>query len=343
MKTLPLRPRFDYAPLAAFAAALLAIVTVFALSADDRGAALSAFFLKPFSSWWYFGNLLNLAALYALAGLGASLALTGGTFNLGGEAQIYLSALAAAVTLNSASATVGPASAMAAGLAAAVLTGALLGFLPGLLRVLRGTSELLTSFLLSAATVPAVDYLIGGPLRDASKNLLATREIPEALRLLSLAPPSYLNVSFPAAIALAAGIALFLRRTAPGYAFRVSGSAPEFARFAGLPVGAVTLWGMTAAGAFHGAAGFAAVAGTWYRCHQGFSAGMGWSALAAALMARGNPLAVLPAAFLLAWLQSASGAALLSTRLGFDAAALAQAAIFLVVSARLIRERRKTP
>ncbi len=319
---------------ATFSAALLTIVAILALSADSPAAALSAFFSKPFSSWWYFGNALNIAGLYVLAGTGSALALRAGAFNLGGEAQIYGSGLAAAAVIPAAAAVLPPWGALAAGLLAAVAVGAVLGFGPGYLRAKRGTSELLTSFLLSAACVPIVDFLIGGPLRDKTGNLLATAPLPEAARLAPIALPSYFNASFFAAVAVAVAAAWFISATGPGFRFRVSGSAPEFARYSGYRVGFVTAAGMTVSGALHGAAGFAAVAGTWYRCHQGFSAGMGWSALAVALMARSEPAAVIPAALLLAWLQAASDAAMLSTRLGFDATALIQAVIFLVVSAR---------
>ena len=325
MKTIlrrALKPAVPF--LLTFAAALAVIVPILALSADDPKAALVAFFAKPFSSWWYFGNTLNMAALYILAGTGSALALRAGTFNLGGEAQIYAAALAAAIAIPetaarlSAESSLSPGVALFAGLAAAVAAGGLLGFLPGWLRAKRGTSELLSSFLLSAACVPAVDYLVVGPFRDGANNLVATRMLPESARLAPFAAPSYLNASFPAALAVALAAAFFLGRTGPGFKYRVSGTAREFAKFSGYPVG------------------FVAVAGTWYRCHQGFSAGMGWSALAVALMAKSEPLAVIPAAFLLAWLQSASAAAMLSTRLGFDATSLIQAVIFLVVSARAL-------
>lgn len=332
------RIRPSYAPalslFAAFSSALAVIVLILAFSADDPPSALTAFFVKPFSSWWYWGNTLNMAGIYILAATGSALALKAGTFNLGGEAQLYAPAFVSAVIIPISAAALPPWAALTAGLLAALAAGAAIGFVPGYFRAKRGTSELLTSFLLSAALIPLVDFLVGGPFRDGSNNLIATAPLPAAARLTPFAPPSYLNAAFPAAIAVALAAAFFLRRTGPGFKYRVSGAAREFALFSGYPVGGIAITGMSLSGALHGAAGFAAVAGTWYRCHQGFSAGMGWSALAIALMAKSDPLAVIPAAFLLAWLQSASSAALLSTRLGFDATALIQAAIFLVVSAR---------
>nr|WP_255949306.1 ABC transporter permease [Brucepastera parasyntrophica] len=127
-----------------------------------------------------------------------------------------------------------------------------------------------------------------------------------------------------------------MKKTGPGYRYRISGQAPEFARFTGLPVGRVTVAGMTLSGLFHGLTGFFAVTGTWYTCHQGFSAGMGWAALAIALIAKKNLLAVIPAAFLYTWFETASETAMLSTQFSFDAASLIQAFIFLFITMQIV-------
>jgi len=337
-------------PIVAFASGLIAVSLILAFSAGNPGVAIQSFFTRPFSSWWYIGNTLNMAGLLILAATGSSLALRGGTFNLGGEAQIYASALVTAIVL---SGPAGPAGEAALGhgalptlaifataLAAAAFTGALLAFIPGILKAGIYCSELLSSFLLSAAIVPVVDYLIAGPFRDRTGNLIATEAIGKAFRLSPLLRPSVFNVSFFIAIGLAILAAIILKKTREGYRFTVSGTAPNFALFAGFPVGSVTVTSMTLSGLFHGLTGFFAITGTWYMCHQSLSAGMGWSALAVALIARSNLIAVIPAAILYAWLDTASDMAFLSSNSGFDSTSIVQAIILLVVSARFLPLRR---
>lgn len=329
-------------------AGLLFISAILAASGHAPALTLQAFFTRPFSSAWQFGNMLNLAGLLILAGTGSALAIRGGTFNLGGEVQLYAPALVTAVILAGASSGTGTIAAAApasdflalpllliAG-AAAVLTGALLGFIPGTLKAKFGTDELIVSFLLSAALVPTIDYLVAGPLRDPAGSLMATTPIDKAFRLPSLLAPSSFNLSFFLAIALALCAAFVLRNTGAGYRYRVTGAAPEFARFEGFPVGGITAASMTLAGAFHGLAGFFAITGTWFTCHQGLTSGMGWGALAVALIARASPAAVIPAAILYAWLETASDTAMLSSASGFDTTSIVQAVIFLVVSARYL-------
>ncbi|HQL34126.1 MAG TPA: ABC transporter permease, partial [Treponemataceae bacterium] len=62
--------------------------------------AFAEFALGPFSSLWHAGNLLDKAGLLMFASTGAAFALKSGTFNLGGEAQIYASALVTAMILS---------------------------------------------------------------------------------------------------------------------------------------------------------------------------------------------------------------------------------------------------
>ena len=53
---------------------------------------------------------------------------------------------------------------------------------------------------------------------------------------------------------------------------------------------------MLLSGALHGLAGSVSVLGTSHQCFKGFSGGMGWNGIAVALIARNNPVAVIPAA-----------------------------------------------
>ena len=274
----------------------------------------------------FYGGWETLFRVDILNAIGASMLMVGLVSTpRGGRRQLAPSLAVAAV--------------FALALAAAVLAWALLAFVPALLKARLNISALLSSFLLSAALLPVLDYLVGGPLRDQSKNLLATAPIASWFRLTPLARPSLFNVSFFVAAGLAVAAGVFLRKTGPGYRLRMTGIAPDFARFAGFPADGISMAGMAASGAFHGLTGFFAITGTWYVCHQGLSGGMGWSALAAALIARQNPFAVIPSAILLAWLETATDSALLSTRFGFDSTSIVQAVLLLVISARAMPRR----
>ena len=86
---------------------------------------------------------------------------------------------------------------------------------------------------------------------------------------------------------------------------------------------------MAVSGALFSLTGFFAVAGSYGRCPAGFSGGLGWSAIAVALIARNRPLALLPSALVLGWLYSGSGSALLAAGINLETSSFIQAAVLL--------------
>jgi simple sugar transport system permease protein len=323
-----LRPFFG--SIIAFSFAIIVTVIFILIQASSPLAALKAFFIGPFSSAWFLGNMLDQSALFLTAGLGIILSFRGGTFNLGGEGQIYLGGFAASLVLISMEKFPGTAALMLACFAA-ITVGALMGILSGWLKT-KGASELITSFLLSAALIPVADYCIIGPFRDTSGNLQATKSFASDRILPYILPPSNLSISILIALFLIFIGHFWLNISRTGYRFRIAGAAPAFARYGGINVKRYWIPSMLASGAFHGLAGFFAVAGTYGICHRGFSGGLGWNAITVALVAGNKPLALIPAALLYATIRAGSDAALLSSGIKLDTASFIQAFILILVT-----------
>jgi len=72
---------------------------------------------------------------------------------------------------------------------------------------------------------------------------------------------------------------------------------------------------------------------------------MGWNGIAVALIAKNNPLGLIPAAFLFAYLDAGAKAAMLNSDVTFEIAAIAQSFIFYFVTAQALygfaRKRRR--
>ena len=345
---------------AAPAAGLLTALCIILLTSRYPLSAAAAFFTAPFGSIYYFGSWLNTASFLIIAGTGAAFAVQSGNMNLGGEGQIYAGGFAAAATMNvllpansvqsvqsMQNAAFAEPSAMSialvscAALAASVTVSAAAAFIPAVLKLKRGISELISSFLLSAAVIPLIDYAVSGPLRDQSKNLLALPLIHGSLRFKPLLEPSPLNMSVFFVVPAVLCSALFLYKTRSGQRFRICGSAPEFALYCAYPVRTVSAAGMAVSGALHGLAGYAAVAGTYYTCHSGFYAGMGWNALSAALIARSNPLLLVPVSLFLAYIFTGTSSPSVAAQTSYDLAFLVQAAVMLFISASFIPKAAK--
>lgn len=316
--------------------ALVALVVLSLLLSKTPGKTLRYFFLGPLQNTYYFGNMLNTAIPLIFGGLGISLAMRAGSFNLGGEGQLYGGAFVATISAI-AMAGWGVAGVIFSLLLGSCAGGALAG-ISGFLRMKWQTSELITSFLVSNAVVLVVSYLIAGPFMDPTTNLIATRKIPEAFRFSRILEPSNLSSALFAALIAVVLVHLYLYRTKSGYELRMFGLNPRFARYGGINANLHTFLPMVLSGAFYGLGGGMAIFGTYYACMKEFSVGMGWNGLAVALIARYRPAAIVPAAMFFAYIESGARSAMLHSDVTFEIASIVQSVVFFLVTSSVLQE-----
>lgn len=327
-------------PLLSFFAAVAAVFVLLLLSSDKPFESLCAFFAVPFSAPYYFGTWLNSAVLLAFAATGMCISFRCSCFNMGGEGQIYLSGFVAALVLNAFSGQ-SPFVALPVAFIAVMLASGTVGLVSGLLRTYRNINELLSSFLISSAVLPLVDYAVSGPLRDSNGMLLATPFIDKVFRFKSLLKPSTLNVSFFIVLIFSMLTGWFLFFTRKGYELRCTGKSLEFSDYCGFDTKKICISSICFSAMMHGVTGFFAVTGTYFTCHEGFSAGMGWNALSVALIAKNNPFFVFPAAILLSYIITATDCAVLESSMSLNSTFLVQGIVLIVVSAQFVIERKK--
>jgi simple sugar transport system permease protein len=310
------------------------VVLVFFLS-ESPGRTLYFFFIGPLRNLYSFGNMLNAAIPLILGALGVTAAMKAGSLNLGGEGQIYVGAFttAAAALALSKLGVMGGVLAAGAGFLCAGAMAAFCGFC----KAKWNTSELITTFLLSNAAIPVVNFFVTGPFLDPETSLQSTRKIAEGMRLPMILKPSNLSAGFLIAVAAVVVVHFFLSRTKLGYEFRAAGSNELFARYGGINTKLNTVLAMAISGGLYGLAGSLAVLGTNYAVIKEFSSGLGWNALAAALIAGFYPPAIIPAAVFFAWIGAGARIAMQNTGLTFETASIVQAVIFFLSTSLVIR------
>ena len=206
----------------------------------------------------------------------------------------------------------------------------------GFFRMKWDTDEMISSFLISSAVILVANYVITGPLDDPASNLLSTRAIGPQYVFAGIFPPSRLNMSAPFAIVAALTVFVFMNRTHMGYEMRMCGLNREFARYGGINVSKYLVLPMVISGALHGLGGGLMILGTYRAGIEGYSFGVGWNGIAVALLARNNPLGVIPAALLFAYLGAGANAAMLNGDITFEIATVAQSFIFYFVTAQAL-------
>ncbi len=316
-------------------ASVATLLLVVAATSSDPSATILTFILGPWANRYAMGNYLARSALLAMTGAGVVIAFRAGVFNLGGEGQVYIAALVTTIAL-----THGGLGVLGATLLAVATAGVIAGT-SGFLRHRADADELITSFLISSAMIPIVDYLIVGPLRDSSSSLLATPLIAAQQRLTTLLAPSTLSIGALWSIAVVVVLWFILRWTLFGYEMRIVGYNRNLARYAGINVGLYTTLPLVLSGVFHGLAGAVLVLGVHHRSILGFSGGLGWNGIAVALIARNNPVWILPAALFFAWLESGARAAVLQNQTTWELGSIIQAVVFLLITVRAVRGRKR--
>lgn len=276
------------------------------------------------------GTMLNMSTILMIAGCGSFLSIKGGNFNLGGEGQIYAGGFAGTLAL-CAMGKLPAAVAVPLCLVISGLVSALMTFIPALLKRFRGVDVLLSSFLISAGTIPLIDSLVAGKFRGPDNNLLATAFIPENFRFPSILEPSSLNGTFFVAVVLCMALFFLMDRTAFGHQLTVLGISPGFASYSGFSETKLTLLSVTLSGFLHGAGGFFCIAGTYFACHPGFYSGFGWNGLSVALIAIRNPMLIIPAALVLGILTAGANQFALMHNFGFDMGSLLQSVILFSI------------
>lgn len=318
--------------------ALLLIIVLLVSLTEEPIKAILTLLSGPIDTLFAFGSLLSMSSILILCGLAMTFSFQAGSFNLGGEGQIYSAGLCAALIalyLPSSLGTVGIVLMLATGL----VVGGFIGGISGWMKARWQTGELISSFLLSGALVFFVDYLIAGPLRDTTGFLQATQRIDENLWLPRILPPSDLTFAIFAALLIALLVHLFYYHSLTGYELRVFGQNPGFASFGGIDQGRMNLLSLSLSGGVYGLAGAMMVTATQHAAVAGFTRGYGWNGITVALIAHNRPLLVIPAALLLAWVESGTQAAMATSSLSYDLATLIRGIILLVVTLQAIRSR----
>ncbi len=294
-------------PLAALAlaAGLIALVLA-ALGASPIGV-FAALGEGAFGSWYACVDTLVKSTPLIFTGLAVSIAFSGALWNIGADGQLTIGAIAAGA--------VGPhlddfphLIAIAIVLSAGAVGGAVWGGIAGWMRARRDVNEVISTIMLNFVAIQLLSWMVHGPLMEPSRAYPTSSPIASAAQLEFYFAPSRLNFGMLLAVVLAVACYLLLFNTGAGFELRAMGRNRRAAAFFGVRIPALTIWVMALTGAMAGLGGAVQVSAISHRLYEKLSPGWGFEAIAVALVARLNPLAIIPAALLFGALDNGSQA-----------------------------------
>jgi len=302
-----------------FAVAAVAVL----LSGANPVDAFVALFQGAFTNRNAFSETLVATIPYVFLGLAVAVGFRASLFNIGAEGQFYLGALAGVLV-----------GFRHHGLPGLVLWAAI----AGALKARFGAHEVITTIMLNYVAFLLADWLINnrGPMADLHASAPKTPRIDAAAQLPLLVPGGRLHLGLLLALLAVPVVWFLLERTTIGFRIRAVGLNAPAARASGISVGWTLVTVMGISGALAGLAGADEILGVSHFMPASFSVGYGFDAIAVALLARSNPWAILPAAFLFGAMRSGAGFMQLETQVSSDLISIVQATVIMFVAAPLL-------
>ena len=327
---------------AVIVALILGALTMLATDVDlaTIGRSYVALLVGSVGSLNAISETLTAAFPLVLAGLGLALGFRTGLFNIGAEGQLLMGGLAAVIFGFSFPGLPFPVL-MVACLIAGALTGALYASIAGWLKAMTGAHEVISTIMLNLISYRLLDYFLRQPfVQQVGRTDPISKSVPEnaALpRLLDWVDPN-LRVHAGLFLVLIAVALVWwvLFRTKLGFEFRASGENADAARYAGIRAPLIIVLAMATAGAFAGLAGANQVLGVLGRASPGFSAGIGFDAIAVALLGRSHPVGVLLAGLLFGALEAGGRQMQVDAGVSIDLIGIIQALIIVFIAAPLL-------
>ncbi|MCA5892366.1 ABC transporter permease [Isoptericola sp. NEAU-Y5] len=280
-------------------------------------------------------TLTNATPLIA-AGLGVALAFRAGLFNIGGQGQMLVAAIAAGWIGFGVTGVPWPWH-MLLCLVAGVAAGALWAGIAGLLKARTGAHEVIVTIMLNYIAFYLLSYFLATPglMQAPGSANPKTPPMQDGAVLPPLLGEQYnLHWGFVLSLVAVAYVWWLLNRSSTGFAFRAVGENPKAARVAGIDVSRTTVLVMLVAGGLVGLAGTQQVLGT---VTTGFSAdidaGIGFDAITVALLGGSSPIGVLGAGILFGGFKAGGSAMQAAEGVPIEIVLVVQSLIVLFIAA----------
>lgn len=274
---------------------------------------------------------------FLLAGLAVAVGFKAGLFNIGAEGQLYAGALLAVwVGFHPALVDLPAPLHIPLAMLLGILGGMIWGAVPGFLKARTGAHEVINTIMMNAIAIRLADWLIKS--RDPLILLDTTATVPRTPYIATTAEyptlgDTPLHLGILVAVAASFAVWWFLYRTTLGFELRTVGANPSAAKYAGMSVTRNIVLAMAISGGLAGLAGAGEVLGVQHNLPPGFFAGVGFDSIAIALLAKTNPFAMIPAAFLWGGLLNGAGLMQIRADISIDLVKIIQALIVMFVAA----------
>jgi len=295
---------------AVIAGLVVGLVVLLFTDASQAFPAFLSILSFPFQEIRNVGQVLYFSTPLIMTGRAVGFAMKTGLFNIGASGQYTFGAFIAIIISSEATMLPIPIRIVVA-LLGAIVSGALWGAIPGLLKAFRNVHEVISCIMTNWIGIFLVNYLISETIIDTARN--ATPHITDsALPGLGLgelfqggnARPSAVNSGLIIALLAAIIIYIILDKTKFGYELKACGFNQNAAKYAGISEKRNIVSSMMISGALAGLGGglhYMAGAGATMQVADTL-ASEGFTGISVALLGMSNPIGIIFGAILVSYL-----------------------------------------
>ena len=286
-------------PILAVVAALVIGAIIIALLGKNPATAYSELFLSSLTTPYGIGALLAHTVQLMILSAAVIVSFRAGFFNVGGEGQLYVGALAGALTgIALKNSSLPSIVVILLVLLVAFVIGGIWGWIPGALLAFWNVNIIVTTLMMSSIATLLTQYLVTGPFVDKSYGSVGSKKLGSNAMLPVWNAEYSLTPDIIFAIVIVVILGLVLTRSVWGLKVRELGEMNRFAEYTGVNPRTMSMQVMTLSGAVAGLSGALYVIGpnSTARFLQTFSPSYGFTALTVALLARLNPWVAIVAA-----------------------------------------------
>lgn len=290
--------------LAAVVGGLAILALVLGVSGYPLGRVFDGTVQGAFTAPGAWQSTLRWTIAYVVIGAGVLVTLRAGFLNLGAQGQFYFGATTSVwIALKWES---GPAPiVIAASLFGGAAAGMLWALIPGILRVVWGTDEVITTLMANFLGALWVRWVTNGPLKNptGSGESTSTESVAKHLRISSGTGVSLTTILLAGAVIVAAWV--LVARTRFGVLSAITGRNQLMAAWQGIDTRRTGLLSFAVSGGAAGLAGAIEVLGPNGRVSSGFASEIGFTAILVAIIGGLSIVGLLLAALFFGALQAA--------------------------------------
>ncbi|MGH8872275.1 MAG: ABC transporter permease [Acidimicrobiia bacterium] len=268
-------------------------VLVWALGANPL-EVVEAIVIGALGNPFNIGQTVVTTGILILTALAAAIPFSARLWNVGGEGQMTVGAVAAAVLGIVLPGILSAWLLVPVVMMGSMAAGALYGAVPGWLKARFDASEIVTSLMLNFVAASLAAWVIFDVYPEGfvqrTEAIHVNAELPRPIE------GSLVDIGIIIAIATAVVAWFVMKHTRLGFSIRAIGANNPASRLSGIRTERVTVQSFLMAGAFAGLAGSLIVQGRDHSLLQDFSANLGFLGIGVALVARLHPLWIIASA-----------------------------------------------